>query len=300
MNYGSIFNYLPDRLASQINKIPAEGVTEITLNVGCPLIIRTLNSEVIPNADIKLAREDLSECMRKLSRNSVYAFQEEITLGYITLPGGHRAGICGRGIYEKDRIINITDISAISIRVSREIKGCSDSIIPYLVTDGGDCFNMLIISPPGMGKTTLLRDIIRNLSKRSMRIGIADERGEIAACHRGIPQNEIGMRSFVMEGMQKQYAMMYLLRTMSPHVIATDEIGGDEDTDAICRLMNCGVRVIATAHGYGTADESKGGYLTKILDKKLFERIIVLGGGVGRVDYIAEGVNMRRLYGSSI
>ena len=203
--------------------------------------------------------------------------------GYITLKGGHRVGIAGNVVIKDGRVINISYISSLNFRIAKQILGASNKIIKSIIKDPYQIYNTLIISSPGVGKTTILRDLIRNLSNGSksmefngMTIGIADERGEIAAMYRGIPQNDVGIRTDILDGLPKALGMKMLIRSMSPKVITADEIGNLEDVEAIKYAVCCGVKGIFTAHGSSIDDIKMNPYLKSLIDGFYFERIIVL------------------------
>lgn len=171
-------------------------------------------------------------------------------------------------------------ISFINVRLSHQIRGCASPVLPYLY-QGGDILHTLIISPPRCGKTTLLRDIIRQISNGTerepgMTVGVIDERSEIGACYQGIPQNELGIRTDILDCCPKAKGMMMLIRTMSPRVIAVDEIGSREDIEAMEYVMNCGCKLIATVHGSSVEDIKQKPILRKLVQERIFERYIVL------------------------
>ena len=181
--------------------------------------------------------------------------------------------------------------------VARQIRGCSDSVLPYLIDrDRGELYPVLILSPPCCGKTTLLRDLVRKISDgcgymEGKTVGIVDERSEIAACFQGIAQNDVGMRSDVLDGCPKAQGMMMLIRSMAPQVLAVDEIGGREDLEALRYAAGCGCSLIATAHGTSYQDVEAKPAFRELFRDRLFERILVLSGrrGPGTVEQILDG-----------
>lgn len=218
-----------------------ELLQEIRLRVSAPLFIIYDNQELFVSKggqitkDIKsafyISKNEINETMEYISNYSFYAFEEEIRQGFITISGGHRVGISGQVILDNERIRSMKYISFINIRLSHQVKGCADKVMPHLYNDDKDeCLHTLIISPPRCGKTTLLRDIIRRLSNgdkshRGMMVGVVDERSEIGACYMGEPQNDLGIRTDLLDCCPKAKGMMMLVRSMSPRVIAVDEVG---------------------------------------------------------------------------
>lgn len=198
--------------------------------------------------------------------------------------GGNRVGVVGSAVIENGQVININYISSLNFRIARQQIGCSNKIIEDIIDiKNNTIHNTLIVSPPGCGKTTLLRDVIRSISNginvfgfKGKTVGVVDERGEIAAMYKGIPQNDVGIRTDVVDNMPKPEAMRMLVRSMAPDVIACDEIGGKEDVDAIDYAVCSGVKGIFTAHGKDIEEISKNPQISKLLEKNIFERIILL------------------------
>lgn len=285
---------------------------EIRLRVNSPLFIIYDNQELFVNKDANLSKtrknafwvdeHEIKETMEYISNFSFYAYEEEIRQGYITISGGNRVGISGKVILDDEKVKSMKYISFINIRLSHQVKGCADKVMPYIYDEEGkDCLNTLIISPPRCGKTTLLRDIIRQLSNGGgnhpgMIIGVVDERSEIGACYRGVPQNDLGIRTDVLDACPKAKGMMMLIRAMSPRVIAVDEVGSVEDIRAIEYVMNCGSKLIASVHGNSIEDIKNKPILREVFDKKMFQRFILLNnksqvGNIGGI-YNSDGINI--------
>lgn len=234
-------------------------------------------------------KRDVEGIFSAISENSIYAYQEEIKNGYITIRGGHRVGIAGKVVMENgSEIKHIKEISALNIRVAGQIKNCGYKLLPYIVKNEKDIYNTLIVSPPGCGKTTLLRDLTRLLSNgvdkvfKGVNVGLVDERSEIAACYKGVPQNDVGRRTDVLDGCPKAKGMLMLLRSMSPQIIVTDEIGGSGDGEAVKNVANAGVRLLTTAHGYcsnGLMDLRREA--RELIKEGIFQKIIVLDNSRG-------------------
>lgn len=254
---------------------------------------------------IVVSQEQIIKTLELISENSVYAFQDEIRNGYITLKGGHRVGITGKAVLGGGGIKNLKDISGLNIRVSREVSGCSSEILKYIVQGGKDVYNTLIISPPKCGKTTILRDIARNISDGStlmglkgVKVGLVDERSEIAACFKGSPQKQVGVRTDVLDACPKQLGMSMLLRSMSPDVIITDEIGSSGDKEALMQVINAGVKIITTAHGFSISELKLRKEVLGMLEEKVFDRLVVLSckDGPGTMEEVIDGSSMEFLY----
>ncbi|MDF2590233.1 MAG: hypothetical protein K0S41_4076 [Anaerocolumna sp.] len=284
---------------------------EIRLRVNAPLIVIYDNVEyfisnqsqmITNNSDsYMITKNEVRETMEYISNYSLYAFEEELKQGFITITGGHRVGIMGKVVLEDNKIKSMKHISFINIRLSHQVKGCADKVIPYITNrENNDCYHTLIISPPRCGKTTLLRDVIRQLSDGTkyfpgLTIGVVDERSEIGACYMGIPQNDLGIRTDVLDCCPKAKGMLMLIRSMSPRVIAVDEVGSGEDIDAIEYVMNCGCKLIATVHGNSIDDIKSKPILGKLVREKLFERYVLLNNldGVGHLEEIYDEHGMR-------
>lgn len=283
-----ILSVMPDNLKCLLSKAMAQlpgGIEEIRLRVNRPLIIGTAegNFAVLSGGDISPAiggayivtDGDIKRVFGAVCEYSVYAHAEEIRKGYITICGGHRAGFSGKAVVNNGEIENIRDINSLSIRVASERIGAGGEYI-NAVLENGRVINTLIVSPPGVGKTTLLRDLTRIISDSGLRVSVVDERGEIAAMYHGVPQNDIGMQTDVMEDAPKVQAIPIMLRSMSPQVIICDEIATEEDVNIIKKSFGAGVGVIASAHA-GSFEEVKNRRLfCGILGQDGFSRVIVL------------------------
>ena len=181
---------------------------------------------------------------------------------------------------ENGRVKNLKQISSLNVRVSHEIVGCADKLFPY-ITRNKQMYHTLLISPPRCGKTTILRDLIRQISDgnewvKGCTVGVVDERSELAGCYQGIPQNHMGMRTDVLDGCPKADGMLMLIRSMSPQVVAVDEIGAPEDIQAIKYAMHCGCKMIATVHGESIEEIQRKPLLEQLMREQCFERYVLL------------------------
>lgn len=313
-----ILRFISPDLRNAIRRMSVRDLTcteEIRFRVNKPIMIQNYKGSFFLDASGELKtklenpvfvnQEQIVKTLELISENSIYAFQDEIRNGYITLRGGHRVGITGKAVLDGTGIKNLKDISGLNIRISREIKGCSAEILKYIVQGENDIYNTLIISPPKCGKTTVLRDIARSISDgvanfglKGLKVGIVDERSEIAACFKGSPQKQVGVRTDVLDACPKQLGMSMLLRSMSPDVIITDEIGSSGDKEALMQVINAGVKIITTAHGYSISQLKLRKEVLSMLEEKVFERLVVLSSknGPGTLEEVIDGSSMKFLY----
>ena len=225
--------------------------------------------------DAPITGADLETILNNLLDYSYYAYEEELAKGYLTISGGHRIGVCGRAVVDRGRISLIKDISSLNLRRSREIIGAAEPVLPHVLSQDHKLLNTLIISPPKCGKTTLLRDLVRLLSCRGFKVGVCDERSEIAGIRMGKPSYDLGPRTDVMDGCPKAEGMTMLIRAMSPDVVVTDEIGRQADVEAIQNAICSGVNILTTIHGKSYED-TKTSEIGDLIEKKIFRRLIFL------------------------
>jgi len=311
-----ILPILPLHIAQSVKSISLKylvNLEEIRLRPMKPLMLVMNNQDFMLTYDGKVTqdyslayyvtKDDIYKTFHFISQCSVYSFEDELKNGYITISGGHRVGFSGHVILENDAIKTIRNISSLNIRIAKEIIGAADKVLPYII-DNGKVLNVLIISPPKAGKTTLLRDIVRQLSSgvdrlgiKGLNVGLIDERSEIACCYEGIPQNDVGLRTDVLDGCPKAKGMMMLLRSMSPDLIATDEIGRNEDALAIEEAINAGVAIITTVHGSNLDDIKKRPAIRKLIERYFFDRYIILNKnlGVGNIEAILESTTGKNM-----
>lgn len=260
-------------------RILFDHIQEIKLRIGKPLIIIYRGKERMWK-DVIVTKEEIKETLEYISNYSLYAYEHELKQGFITIEGGHRVGMAGQVIMEEGKIKNLKYISSINLRISHEVKNCADKIFPY-ITYNKQMYHTLLISPPRCGKTTLLRDIIRQVSDGNMwvkgcTVGVVDERSELGGCYLGNPQNEMGVRTDILDRCPKAEGMIMLIRSMAPQVIAVDEIGAQEDVHAIEYAMHCGCKMLATAHGYSMEEIQRKPIFEKLVQERRFERYVIL------------------------
>lgn len=277
-----VFSFLPKKLCSQLQDMTPMmmgKVEELRIRVGRPL-------EVIIGGDpfffpYEVSSSDAEQLLNSIGQFSLYTLEEELKRGYITIAGGHRVGLAGKVILENGAVKAVRDISSFNIRIAREKIGVAEPLTDYLFN--GEWQHTLLIGAPQTGKTTVLRDIARMISSgidrkgiAPQKVGIVDERSEIAGCVHGVPQLEFGTRVDVLDGCPKAEGMMMMIRSMSPDVLIVDEIGRVEDTQAVLEAVNAGIKLIITTHGHTLAEVKKRPFFSEILKQNIFERFIEL------------------------
>lgn len=304
--------FFPSELRQVLKKIPAKlggKLIEVRLRINQPLELNfgKTNSFITANGDLTNVHQEAlvvnTELLRKtlnaFTTGSFYALEEELTQGYLALPGGHRVGITGQIFYDNESIRVIRNISSINFRIARSMMGIARPILPFLWKERR-FLKTLIIGAPATGKTTLLREIIREVSFGvpelgipGIHVGLVDERSEIAGSYQGIPQLEVGPRTDVLDGCSKQDGVYLLLRAMNPHLIATDEVGREGDIRVIEDIINAGVSFIATAHARDLTEAILRPGLKKVLQEGAIERLVIVSNrlGIGTVESIKSGVN---------
>lgn len=293
-NIAQVLRILPERIKLEVtdvirrNNLDYSKLTEIHLRIHQSVIVTYEYGKEYIIGGIHITADDINYCLQMITKYSLYAYQDSIRMGFVTINGGHRVGVMGQAIVENGVISGQKNITFINIRVAHQVLGCARNVIPFICDNGVQ--NTLIISPPNCGKTTLLRDIIRHLSNgincTPRKVTVIDERSEIAASFEGIPQNDVGQRTDVLDLAPKSHGMILALRAMSPEVIAVDELGGMADMDAVKQVLYCGCKVIATVHGYNLQDCCNRKELKTMIGQNGFTKIIVLSGknGVGTVE----------------
>lgn len=265
-------------------ELPRETV-EVRLRAGQPAEVRTIRESRLCAGRVSLL--EVRAAVDELAGRSLYAWEEELKEGFFTLPNGSRVGVGGRFVIREGRIAGMAHISSAAVRVARAIPGCARGLREWLCP-AGEARSALILSSPGLGKTTLLRDIARSFSRGeegwpACRVGLADERCELAACREGEPTLDVGPRTDVYEACPKRLALPRMVRALGCELIVTDELGAREDAACVLDAVRCGVRVIASAHARSLEEARERGALRELLAARAFDAVIELGEGVGQV-----------------
>lgn len=277
---------LPVSRAAQLARLDdGKAVEEIRLRVGRPPSVRTASGE--RETDLApVTAQELRETLSRAARYSVHSYAESLRHGFVTLGGGHRLGLCGTVAEENGQVIGVRGLSSVNLRVARQVTEVDEIIRPWI--GAGAPQSVLLLSPPGFGKTTLLREWVRLVSDAGHPVSVADERGEIAALADGAPQFAVGRCTDVLENCAKRQAAIMLLKTMSPELIAFDEITAPEDVEAVSLCAHCGTAVLASAHAADVDDLCRRPLYRALLDLRVFERAVVITRENGKRQYRME------------
>ena len=310
MNPSSLLTLFPTALRGVLDRIPGEAVQtleEIRVRENRPLEIGYGSRSAFVRPDGTLTddyrsayvpgQEEIRALLERVTNHSLYAVEEELRRGFVTVPGGHRIGLAGRTVLDKGTVAHLRDITGFNVRIARARFGFGAQVLPGLLDHGARTIrHTLIVSPPQQGKTTLIRDLARCISAgdwhhpraigwRGRKVGIVDERSEIAACERGVPTFDIGPRSDVLDACPKAEGIMMMVRSLSPEVIVVDEIGRPEDAAALNEAIHAGVRVLATAHASNIADIFARPVLAQLAADGVFGAYVLLSRNGGRVEH---------------
>ena len=294
MVYGEeVIRILPEKIANETKKFISDGtIQEIRIKVGKPIILILSNEEKVLN--YVTTNDEVKGILVKISNYSLYAYEEEIKQGYITIKGGPRVGIAGECVISNGEIKTIKNISSLNIRISKAVVGSAKKIMP-IITGGDRIYNTLIVSPPKCGKTTILRDIAKNISNgvyslglKGKKVVIIDERSEVAACYNGVPQMDVGIRTDVLDNCLKKTGMIMAIRSLSPDVLICDEIGTLGEVEALNMAFNSGVNIVVTVHGFDIEDIYSRKVFKELIDESIIERVVILSSrkGAGTIERI--------------
>ncbi|NLT16378.1 MAG: stage III sporulation protein AA [Clostridiales bacterium] len=306
--------YLPKDLRCALRALDettAARVEELRIRASRPLMVAAGGEDIFvdahgrsvgPKEALRIGAEHVGEIFERVTRASVYAVEHELQCGYTTLPGGYRVGFCGKTVIRLGVPTIISPCASFNIRIVREVIGCADPVLPFIV-EGQRVHSTLVVSPPGVGKTTLLRDIARSLSTGfagcgGFHVSVVDERSEIAACYGGVPQTQLGPRVDVLDGCPKAEGMQMLVRAMAPDVLVVDELARPEELEAVRDAAGGGVAVIASAHGDTVDQVLRRPAFAGCAGQDVFTRCVVLwrAGGVGSIRGVFALPGMRMLY----
>lgn len=280
-NFGEILKKLPSSISGDLNCLPTsmiDGLEEVRLRCGKNIRLKTnLSEKVIPHL---VNSDELRSTLNSLIKYSFYAYEQDLARGFVTIEGGHRVGVCGKVVVKNGQPALIREISSLNIRFAKEIKGCADKLVREVTDERGGAINTLIVSPPGCGKTTMIRDLTRHISNRGFQVSVCDERSEIAGMYCGRTSFDLGSRTDVLDGCDKAYGIPMLIRSMAPEVIVTDEIGKTEDIKAVRQCMSTGVALITTIHG-SNMEEIENSAIGELIRGKVFRRIVFLTKDAG-------------------
>lgn len=259
-----------------------EEVQEIRMRTNRPILLKLRERDII--LQYSITQTELLQILERLCENSIYAYKNQICEGFITIKGGHRIGLTGSCVIENGKITNIKYISSLNFRIAREVLNCSTRVLRELIDiENKTIYNTIIVAPPGKGKTTVLRDIIRRLSNGIDEInfkgkicGVVDERGEIASMYKGVAQNDIGIRTDIIENVNKNQGIHMLIRTMGPEIIACDEIGSKEDVEAIQYALFSGVKGVFTMHGRNIEDIKNNKQIYELIENREIQKVVFL------------------------
>lgn len=278
--YDEAVRLLPAKTAAALGREFA-CTEEFRLRTGYPATALMRGKEHLVS-DAAVTRDDIACVIEKATRASVHTVQQDMAKGFIACGCGIRLGVCGTGIISGGAVSGLREISSLSIRIPHQVPFCGGEAAKEVYRS---CDNALIISPPGGGKTTLLRELIRTMSALGTRVAVADERGELAAVYRGAPQFDIGPMTDVISDIPKAEAVMMLLRAMNPQVIVMDEISSPEDCAAAASAIGCGVRVIASAHAASAYELKKRAVYRGLIESGAFTAAVIIENRAGERGY---------------
>ncbi len=279
--YHPIINYLPAKIRKLLTFTKVYDAEEIRLRKGLPIVLNFSDKSYFLsengmltnniNKALTVTDSDIKEALELIVKSSLYTAENSLKQGFVTVEGGNRIGISGSAVITNSKISSIKNVCSLNYRIAKQIFGASNTVMDSICKNG-KILNTLIISPPCCGKTTFLRDIARNLSKKGIKVCVADERNEIAAVSSGYVGFDLGYSIDILEGAPKTEAFNILIRSMSPDVIITDELGGNEDYHAVKKAIYSGVSVIASIH----ADSRKSLIESNFEFRNLFNCFITL------------------------
>lgn len=305
-------SFLPDRLRFPLMAVREEDalqIREIRLKRLTPVMLRTdagyqflryngVLTDCEKAGDLcRVEHTDMEDALRRLCSFSIHAFQNEMKNGYITTPGGHRVGICaGATLSGQGELTAVHNVSSMSIRIAREVPGAADELLRQCYS--GALKSVLIVGEPASGKTTVLRDAVKQLSGREygyIRVCVVDERGEIAASCDGVSRKQLGFGCDVLDGYPRADGMMIALRAMSPEIVVCDEVGTQEDAVALEQVANAGVRLLSSIHAESFAKLLRRPQFSRLMKAGAFDVAVILRGRQAPGE-IAEIVSLKKYW----
>ena len=278
--------YLPERVLSALqNAGDLPGLQEIRLRALAPLcvivsgkgfFIDRKGRKTSPDNGVTVYREEIEQTLAKICDNSVYSYEEQLLGGFVTTRTGIRVGISGTAVMSGDRQTGIRDINSLVFRISRDVAGCSAGVFREIFGNG-QIHSTVIASPPGCGKTTLIRDLARNYSGAGVRTCVIDERNEIFAVKNGIPAFDAGPMTDIMSMFPKGEGVRLSVRSLSPQMIICDEISGEKDALQLLEAMNCGCGFVVTVHAGTAVQALRRSCVKKLVDGGAVDRLVILG-----------------------
>jgi len=279
---------MPRAVGRALANQPEGSVREIRARSAEQTVLITAQGDVVCPGTLSAGQ--VAQMAEALCEHALYARAEEQRQGFVALRGGHRMGLCGRVIMQGQSVRAVREISSVCIRIAGQWKGAADVLVPHLRQENGELLSALIIGMPGTGKTTLLRDACRQLSRAGLRMCVVDERSEIAAMAGGVPQLDVGPNTDVLDGCCKEAGLRWMLRGMSPQALVTDELGSALDAQAVMETVRSGVSVLATLHGRDAETALSRGTLYQLAQNRVFDRYVLLEShAVGRISAICDG-----------
>ena len=278
---------LPEKWISVFQMLPKslkDHATEIRFRTGRPVSICTGKksyyltqmstlTEVADRRCVCVNKQEMEELVLHLSGYSLHSHQSDFVNGFLTVKGGHRIGLSGSAVTQNGKICSVKQISSINLRISREVKGCAQELIRRVFTNG--LANVLVAGSPASGKTTLIRDAVRLLSK-TYQISVIDERSEIASMIFGTPQNDVGPMTDILDGYPKSEGIIRAVRSLSPDLIVCDEIGSSQDIDALATGTNSGVHILATIHAANMEELMRKPLIHSLLERGSIDYLVFL------------------------
>ncbi|MCL2555795.1 MAG: Flp pilus assembly complex ATPase component TadA [Firmicutes bacterium] len=285
--------FLPSVLLLALQKLDIAHLQEIRIRGNKPVRVLYQNNFIVlltpcKTQKIIITSEQIAQIVLRAAEFSIYAFNNQLSCGYITIQGGIRIGVAGELVYEGHIVKTQKNFTSLVIRIPHEIYGCANRA--YKCIQNSKNKNTLIISPPGAGKTTLLRDLTRQISNAGNNILLVDERNEIAACLDGIARLDIGDNTDIINNAQKDYAFSFGIRSLRPDYIITDELANEQDIKTAIYVSKCGVKIIASVHADSIFDLKNREEFNGILEQKIFGRYIILSSknGAGTFEAILD------------